>query len=315
MVALAAFAAIAVPGASPGATGPNGETLTLTPDCSTYPPYHSVVYALSGFPPRTDVVGKLEVPGGGVYGPQSVQTDDNGRFSITLGADRPGTFIASAQWSTGSLTESLDVDCGGPLGLNTSELFFTDQRVGYFSAPQQVTVTNWGPDVLTVRSARLAGRRADYFLIASDSCSDEALAVEESCFIRVRFGPQHPAYHHAFLELASSATASPYRMPLYGNGLPVYPPVRGPAIQGSVQPARARAGVKDCFDFEALGPAGRPLRGARIHFAGLRDVTDDDGTATLCAFFRYPGTRTARITKRGYRSLLLLIPVRPLSRN
>jgi hypothetical protein len=310
--ALAAIAAVAAPGASPGATGPNGETMTLSADCSTYPPQHGIAIAFSGFRPHTVITGRVDFPdGGNVEG--GVVTDDNGNYTIGFGSSRPGVFNVTIHWPDGDLADSIYIDCAGTprtIGLDPSGLVFNGQNVGYFSRPEQMTVTNPGPDVLDFRAARPVGAHADEYLIASDSCSGEALAVGETCFVRVRFGPDAVGQRNSYLELSTSATSEPFRARLFGTAI-APPSQHGPPISGSVRPTAARAGAKNCLDFQARTPSGRPLADARAGFAGAHGLTGSDGTVTLCAIFPYPGTRTARITKRGYRSDLLLIPVRP----
>ena len=115
-IVVLAIAISASPGPAPGATAPGGETLTLQPECSTWPPAHSVTISLDGFPPHTEVSGTAEFPGGGGAGPVTVQTDDNGHYAITIGSYKQGTFRATVEWSGGTLTESRDVNCGGPDG-------------------------------------------------------------------------------------------------------------------------------------------------------------------------------------------------------
>ena len=233
MVLLVAIAVIASPGPSRGATAPGGETLTLEQECSAYPPRHTVRIILSAFPPNSEVVGTVEFPGGGGIGPVTVRTDADGGFTQTLDSTVPGTFRVTVEWSGGTLVETLNVNCGGPegtLGVTPVDqvLEFGSKPIGFFSFPEQVTVTNHGPGALVFTGASLAGEDADEFLIASDSCSGMTLAVGAGCFVRVRFGPAAEGRRGATLELASSATARPYGLPPWG------------ARAAPARPARAR---------------------------------------------------------------------------
>jgi hypothetical protein len=103
---------LAAPSAAQTATQP---TLTLTRDCSRYPPFHGVDASLSGFPPNTPFLGTIFFPGGGGAGPVPFSTDSSGNFHIgPFGSDLPGTFTAVAEWAGGTLRQSLDVNCGLP---------------------------------------------------------------------------------------------------------------------------------------------------------------------------------------------------------
>jgi hypothetical protein len=107
--ALLAVAALAGPAAATASAEP---TLTLAGDCSQYPPYNAIEITLSGFPPNSYVTGTADPPDHAKYGPQPVQTDGNGNFSILLTSLAPGTWTVTVTWEGGTLVESLEVACG-----------------------------------------------------------------------------------------------------------------------------------------------------------------------------------------------------------
>jgi hypothetical protein len=312
LVALAAITTIACPSASLGATGPNGETLTLTPECSTYPPWHGVTLTLAGFPPRSVVQGEITFPGGGGAGYGPVSTDDNGGYSAFTSTSSPGTFYGYLRWSGGTLTESLYIDCASGRGSPEAEPLINDfsvEGLGIFSAPKSVAVYNHGRDPLTVRETRLGGSNPHDFLIAADSCTGAILEVGGNCFVRVRFGPQEVGPRSAVIELITSAGSEPYPITLQGQGSPGSSPEGSRLISAFVEPNHVAAGHRTCFLFHARDRAANPLARALVRFAGEKVRTNHRGAVTVCKSFTYRGTRTARIRKQGYRSVLLRIQV------
>jgi hypothetical protein len=104
------IAALASPAVSTAAP-----TLTLTKNCSQYPPFHGVDVSLTGLPPNTPFDGTLGFPSGGSVGPASFTTDASGNFFLgPFGSSVPGTFTATVVWSGGTLVTSLDVNCAVP---------------------------------------------------------------------------------------------------------------------------------------------------------------------------------------------------------
>ena len=66
-----------------------------------------------------------------------------------------------------------------------------------------------------------------------------------------------------------------------------------------VRPRRARVGRRTRFRFRAT-TRGRPVRGARVRFAGVTARTNARGTARIVRRFRRPGRYRARATRRGF---------------
>jgi hypothetical protein len=100
--------------ASAAAATATQPTLSLERDCETFPGFNSVSITLAGLPPFTSFEGTLVAPGGNTFGPASLTTDASGSFELTIGTQEPGIFEATVVWSTGTLTQSLYVDCSTP---------------------------------------------------------------------------------------------------------------------------------------------------------------------------------------------------------
>jgi hypothetical protein len=89
-------------------------SLTLTEDCSFYPPDNGLVISGTGFPPNTRFHMTVDPPVGGTFtvdGP----IDESGNFSFgPPPIPNAGTWTATVEWSGGTLVESLFVDCAAP---------------------------------------------------------------------------------------------------------------------------------------------------------------------------------------------------------
>ena|SRR5215216_3183968 len=111
MVTMLIGGALAWPPASTAAP-----TLSLTRDCSGYPPFHEIGFSLSGFPPTTPFFPTLYLPDGGIIGPATgFSTDAHGNYSLTgVGSEVPGTFTLTIDWAGGTLVQSINVNCALP---------------------------------------------------------------------------------------------------------------------------------------------------------------------------------------------------------
>ncbi|MEA2457587.1 MAG: hypothetical protein QOC95_559, partial [Thermoleophilaceae bacterium] len=87
--------------------------------------------------------------------------------------------------------------------------------------------------------------------------------------------------------------------PVAGAARPVKP-----ALKLSVSPRRVRASAsRVCFRFRVTSAtAGKPVRGARVRFAGASGRSGRSGRARICTRLRRTGRRTATATRGGYRS-------------
>lgn len=114
--ALIALAAVAV---SP-ATASAAPTLTLTEDCSGYPPFHSIDIDLEGLAPNEQFMITLASWGSGI-GPVTVNADENGSFHQGWGSSVPETYTVTIEWAGGTLEKSISPDCTLPSGSPTAD--------------------------------------------------------------------------------------------------------------------------------------------------------------------------------------------------
>ena len=120
-------------------------TLSLEKDCETFPGFNSVHITLAGLPPFTEFVGTLVAPEGSTFGPASLTTDASGSFGpVTVGTQEPGTFEATVDLSTGTLTQSLFVDCSTPASKEECK-HGGWQRFGFKNQGQCIAFVNHAP--------------------------------------------------------------------------------------------------------------------------------------------------------------------------
>lgn len=99
---------------------------------------------------------------------------------------------------------------------DVGSLYFGNQYVGSSSAPEFVTLTNYGPGDLRVASAAL-GYSAD-FVTRSDTCSGSTVPLHGTCAVGIVFGPQATGTRSATLTVADNSSNGPHSIPLTGNG-------------------------------------------------------------------------------------------------
>lgn len=87
------------------------------------------------------------------------------------------------------------------------------------TASQAVTVTNSGTEYLVVEEAAIDSR-SDVFTVDAEDCLTEqtGIAPDDECEIEVTFGPQSAGSFAGFLEIEHSASGSPERIALSGDG-------------------------------------------------------------------------------------------------
>jgi hypothetical protein len=102
-------------------------------------------------------------------------------------------------------------------------LALPDTPVGEKSPLVPVTVTNEGPDPVTVGSIRLGGLNPDQFRTppGADGCTGRTLAAAESCALSVRLKPDTSGIKHAVLTIPSTDPgATPATVTLRGTATP-----------------------------------------------------------------------------------------------
>lgn len=84
---------------------------------------------------------------------------------------------------------------------------------------QSITFTNVGINALSLGQAAIGGPQAGDFRLASDACSNQALATQASCVVSIAFIPAAAGTRQAQLDVPSSAATSPSRVSLAGAGV------------------------------------------------------------------------------------------------
>jgi Kelch motif protein/HYDIN/CFA65/VesB family protein len=102
---------------------------------------------------------------------------------------------------------------GGSAADLSAALNFGRRQVGTTSSPKEVTLTNTGPGVLTIRSISTSGDFRQRNRCAA------SLAPGASCVIRVTFKPKATGTRRGQLKVATDA-GSPKRLALRGTGTP-----------------------------------------------------------------------------------------------
>lgn len=78
-------------------------------------------------------------------------------------------------------------------------------------------------------------------------------------------------------------------------------PTAKPRLRLRVRPHRVRAGHRTRFRFRVTSH-GKPVRGAKVRFAGKTKHTGRRGRATIVRRLHRRGLRRAVVHKRGYRT-------------
>jgi hypothetical protein len=106
---------------------------------------------------------------------------------------------------------------GTSVGLSPSSLIFTDQTVATLSAPQQITLTNYGNGPINIWQTAILGVAASDFLQVSNCGS--TLAATASCTISVTFTPGVAGPRSAALVVSNDGGGGLQSAALTGNGV------------------------------------------------------------------------------------------------
>ncbi|HXN64110.1 MAG TPA: choice-of-anchor D domain-containing protein [Candidatus Acidoferrales bacterium] len=99
-----------------------------------------------------------------------------------------------------------------------TSLTFGVQTVDVASATQVVTISNTGPQPLTVSGVSITGADDGDFS-QTNTCTTAAIASNGTCKVTVTFSPIAPGTRTAFLTLTDSAGDSPQNVPLTGTAI------------------------------------------------------------------------------------------------
>jgi hypothetical protein len=131
-----------------------------------------------------------------------------------------GTFSGTLTFSDDASNSPQTVAVSGSgvqpaASLSASSLAFGNQVVGTKSANQSVVVTNSGTGTLNIGAATVGAS----FAIASDGCSNAAVAPGASCTIQVAFAPTATGPASGTLSIPDDAPGSPHTVALSGTGV------------------------------------------------------------------------------------------------
>src|SRR5208337_4198403 len=103
-----------------------------------------------------------------------------------------------------------------------SSIAFPNQTVNTASAAQTISVTNSGPNPLTIGSVAVTGTNAGDFAQTSNCpLSPAAIAVNGSCTINVTFTPLAANPRSAAITITDNGAGSPQSVGMSGTGTPV----------------------------------------------------------------------------------------------
>jgi hypothetical protein len=127
---------------------------------------------------------------------------------------------------------------------------FGTQALGTLGSAKAVNVSNTGGGKLRVKQLTVSGANRDDFIVSSDDCTGAALAANESCTVRVRFGPSDSGARTATLAVSTNDPASPLAVALNGTG--------GSLPQGPAGPAGPQGPAGPSGTPGTQGPSGSP---------------------------------------------------------
>ena len=149
------------------------------------------------------------------------------------------------------------------------EVSFGTQPTGLFGPPQGTIVHNLDPVArLQVSDDRVTGAERDDFLISSDECEGRTVDTEQTCEIRVRFGPVQEGNREAVLQVTDNAIEDAGAIPLDGVG--------GPPPHGDTGPTGPTGATgRDWSNWSDRGNGvHRCHRGDRSNWRDRRDWCD-----------------------------------------
>jgi centrosomal CEP192-like protein/HYDIN/CFA65/VesB family protein/ASPM-SPD-2-Hydin domain-containing protein len=206
------------------------QTVTLTNDGGTI--VHVTSATVSGDPSFSVAVDSCS---GAALSVGTACTVQIGFAPTTL-----GSLLGSLSFSDDAANSPQAVALSGSgvqpaVSLSATSLAFGNQVVGTKSANQPVVVTNTGTDSLNVGTATVAAP----FAIASDGCSNTAVAAGSSCTIQVDFAPTATGPATGSLSIPDDAPGAPHTVALSGTG--TYP--HATASPSSIAFGSVRAGT------------------------------------------------------------------------
>ena len=129
-----------------------------------------------------------------------------------------------------SPSSSSPTEAGGSKGSDSSEdppraqltpdpLDFGRQGVGRSSTTMTATLTNLGPNELTVDSAEMSGQDDSQFEVVENDCEDATLDERDNCEIKLRFSPKSVGDFEATIKVDHNGEDAPSETSLTGEGV------------------------------------------------------------------------------------------------
>jgi Abnormal spindle-like microcephaly-assoc'd, ASPM-SPD-2-Hydin len=151
------------------------------------------------------------------YTAASIPTNGSSALVVTASpTTAPGTYPITILGNLGNITRTVTLSLTVPktaVRLSTASLSFGQQKVGTTSAPQVVTLTNYGKTALGISSISTSGNYAQ-----TNTCGT-SVAAGKSCTISVTFTPRVVGADQGRLTIKDSDGTSPQHVPLSGTGV------------------------------------------------------------------------------------------------
>jgi hypothetical protein len=130
----------------------------------------------------------------------------------TFGTYPVPAFLGSSTTFAWGQKAAYTIETGPQLSISPLSIDFGSQMVGSVSAPQSVSLTNVGTQMVTLSSV---GGGAEF--TATNGCGN-SLAPGASCSVQISFAPTATGSQSGSLTLADNAPGSPQAVSLSGNG-------------------------------------------------------------------------------------------------
>jgi len=186
--------------------GGNQVTGKATLECKAGPGAILVDLASSNMAVASPVAANIAVP----QGLQSVS------FDVTTSAVQAKSY-ATISGAANGITKSKKLTVNVAAAVSPTRLGFGSVPVNTTSGVLNATLTNKGVTAFSVSSIGLTGTNAKYY--AQMNNCPATLAAGASCTIGVTFKPTVTGSKSATLSIATSATSTPFKVPLSGTGL------------------------------------------------------------------------------------------------
>lgn len=209
--------------------------------------------------------------------PQAIASGETCAITLTFLPVRDGGEDGTLTLSAEGATEPVVVGLRGrgvtpAVEVEPRAIDFTEQRLGFESAPLRARVKNTGTATLSPRAVSVSGPHGAEFVLGPNECVAKPLAPGKSCAVSVGFNPGKSGSREAVLVVDPGSELSPVRVSLAGTGV--------------VSALRADPGKLDYRGVYLGRVESRTLTltnagSARLELRGLRFEGDDAGAFGL----------------------------------